>query len=81
MKYGLWDSQDNLWMGDSAGPKTYDELDIAVIAARVCDARLAWRAGRTIAREYVEAPRRLRDSLDAKMTALAALAGIESGEL
>ncbi len=84
MKYGLYDTQDHLWLGendDGTIPKLYEDYEIAVVTARVIDAQLDWEPGRTRAKEFADGPLRLRDSVDTKRTALEALEGLESGKI
>lgn len=79
-KYGLLDMVDNCWLGDETGPKLFDELWVARIAAQVADERLGYAPGRTRAIPYMEGPVRLKDQVDTKMSALEALQKLEDGD-
>lgn len=81
MLWGLLDTVDRVWMGNDAGPLTYEEEWLARTAAQVVDVRCGYPPGRTRAVEYIEGPKRLRDSVDTKMTTLDAIKGIEEGRL
>ncbi len=77
--FGLYDTKDNCWLGDDNGPTTYTDYMIARVSAQVQDVRLGQKCGRTVAKEYDPAPKRLKDTVDAKMTNLEALTAIEEG--
>ena len=81
MIYGLYDTVEHVWMGGDEGPKTFEDFMLARIAAQMIDVQLGQEPGRTKAKEYDPSPKRLRDSVDTKMTALEALDGIEKGRL
>ena len=81
MTYGLLDTVDNVWMGDSSGPAKFGDFMLARIAAQMLDVQLGQAPGRTRAVEYIEGPKRLRDTVETKLSPLAALQEIESGRL
>jgi hypothetical protein len=76
IQYGLYDTEDDVWMGDDNGPKTFTDFMHARVASEVVDVR---RPGRTKAREYDPAPKRLRDEVPTKMTTEEALRRMENG--
>jgi hypothetical protein len=68
MRYGLLDTVDRVWMGDQAGPRTYEDLGQARLAAEVCAFRLGWPVTRVRAVIY-DAPATVkRDDVDAVRT-------------
>jgi hypothetical protein len=79
MKWGVLDTQDNVWLGDETGPKTFDDEILARVAAQVTDVQMGWAPGRCRAREYHGDATQLRDTVKTKMTPHAALKAIESG--
>ena len=86
MIYGLYDTQDNVWMGDKAGPRLFDSAKdefptLARTRAMMVDAQLGQQAGRTQAREWKPAEVRLRDEKPVLRDALAALTLLEGGSL
>lgn len=78
-KYGLLDTEDGCWFGDTAGVKLLDEFWLARIAAQVIDKRLGNEPGRTRARPFIDRPLRHKDTLDTKMDTLEALKKLEDG--
>ena len=40
MKWGIYDTQDNCWMGDDAGPTSLESKDLAQAAAQILEARI-----------------------------------------
>jgi len=90
MKWGVYDTVDNVWIGDDAGPVLYDndpdkpEITgefLAKASAQIVDMRLGQPPGRCRAREWVEQSVRLRDTVDTKMSTLTALERLEGGHL
>ena len=77
--WGLLDTQDNVWMGDDDGPKTYTDYMIARVAAQMVDVQLGQHPGRTKAKEYVGGATRLRDEVKTKMGSAEALQKMEDG--
>ena len=92
VKYGIYDTQDNCWLGDENGPRLYDlELSkkmkgmpqqlAARIAAQMTEVQLGYTPGRLRAVEFKNQDSLvLKDSVDTKMTAVAALRKLENGE-
>ena len=85
MKYGLYDTKDNVWLGDEKGPFIFDTneepLGQGRIRAAICDAQFEQRIGRTEARELTRGVYTHRDSVDIKRDALTALEMLEDGKL
>lgn len=88
MIYGLYDTEDNVWLGDEKGPMLFDTNTDPLpgepgckVRAMMCDAQLKWKFGRTEAREWHPAEVRHRDSVDIKRDALTALTMLEEGRL
>lgn len=92
MRYGIYDTKDNCWMGDTKGPKIFDSVqfdgvklpeakDAADIAAQMACAQLGWPITRLRARIFDEGPLRHKDDLKTKMGSLKALERIETGYL
>ena len=79
--WGLLDTKENLWLGEgpTGGPKTYDNEDMAIIAARMTDVQLGWASGRTKAKRYDGSATKIRDNVPVKMPARTALEKLESG--
>lgn len=76
-EYGLWDGVDGCWLGDGAEPMLYDDRSMATIAARVCEKRLGWHVGRVQPLMYDGTGNTVRDTLEAKMTAVEAIEELE----
>ena len=79
MKWGVLDTKDNLWMGDTTGPKLFDDELIARVAAQLVDVRLRQQPGRTRARAYMEPATRMVDEKTPCMTTLEALKAVIRG--
>ena len=79
--WGIFDTEDRLWLGDDLGPAVFDDEKIAQVAARVADVRLRQKPGRCQAKELPENRRRFkcRDEKAAHMTVIEALRGLEEG--
>lgn len=80
-KFGIYDTADGTWLGDDSGPRLFDDEALAKIAARVLDVQMNQMPGTCVAREYDPAPKRLRESVDTKMSTLDALKALESGRV
>ena len=91
VKYGIYDTQDNCWLGDENGPRLYTLEDskklkgmpqqlAARIAAQMTAVQLGYPQTRLVAREFKQEELVLRDSVDTKMTAVEALRKLENGE-
>jgi hypothetical protein len=89
--YGIYDTQDDCWLGDDNGPRLYDRVIseklngmpqqlAARIAAQMTAVQLGYPQTRLIARVYDGSGTKLRDSVDTKMTAVEALRKLENGE-
>ena len=79
--YGIYDTVDSCWIGNSAGPLLYEDLALAKVAARITDVRLGQVPGRTRASFYGEQSVVHKDSVDAEMSAEEALGKLEDGEV
>lgn len=89
--YGIYDTQDNCWLGDESGPRLFTRAStewakgmpvnlIAKISAQVTGVQMGYAPGRLQAREFNDQNLVLRDKVDTKMTALEALKKIENGD-
>lgn len=78
-KYGVLDTVDNVWMGNTQGPVTYDDRKLAQVAAAVIAERLGWPLNRCQAVTYSRPSPKLRDTVKAKMTTLEAIRRLEAG--
>lgn len=76
-EWGVYDTVDRVWIGDDGGPKIFMDPALATIAAMVVDEQLGQTPGRTRAREYVQGPLRLRDTVPTRMGTLRALQNLE----
>jgi hypothetical protein len=90
MKWAIYDTVDNLWIGNDHGPLIYDDDPekplltgefMAKAAAQVAAMQLDYSPTRLRAREWVDTTTRLRDEVQTKMTPLQALKRIEDGHL
>lgn len=79
MPWGIFDTQDGLWLGDKQGPKSFMDENLAIVAAELADIRMKWKPGRSRARELPLGSYRWRDDVPNRMTTLEALEGKESG--
>lgn len=68
MKYGLYDTKDNCWLGDDNGPKSHDDKLVAQIAAQIMEYAVTGTdlGKRIVAKELPEDITRLKDSIDLK---------------
>jgi hypothetical protein len=89
--YGLYDTQDGCWLGDSTGPRVFTIQDsaeanglphrlLAQIAAQMVEVQLGYTPGRVRVREFTDENLQLRDEVQITMTSLEALIKLESGE-
>lgn len=89
--YGMYDTQDDCWLGDDAGPKVFTIEDsaranglphrvMAQIAAQMVEVQLGYTPGRVQVREFDVENLRLKDQVQTNMTPLEALIKLESGE-
>lgn len=87
--YGIYDTQDNCWLGDETGPKLFTREHELVklgmprqlaarIAAQMTAVQLGYTPGRLQAVEFKGQDLVHKDSVDTKMTALAALKILET---
>lgn len=60
-RFGLLDQDTDTWMGLDAGPLTYDDYDLARIAARLLAARMNWSPLRIEVKRYTKATVKLDD--------------------
>ena len=81
MKYALYDTVGDCWMGNSEGVREYDDFLIARIAAEVVDVQLGQTPGQTKAMEYTGGANKLRGEYDTKYDTLTALKRLESGRI
>ncbi len=82
MNYGLYDTQDYLWIGTNQtgdGPLTFEEYDLARLAAQTVDVQLGWAPGRTRAKEYGGGRPKVRDEVQTRMSTVEALDAMEKG--
>ena len=78
-KWGLYDTKDNCWLGDSDGPKLFDDESLAQIACRVIDVQTKTPAGRTRARIFNEGPLKKKDEVKIYRSGEDAIERLESG--
>ena len=78
--WGIFDTEDEVWIGDERGPRLFTEEDIARVAAQMTDVMLGQKPGRCRAREFGGQPVRLRDEKKTRMGPGEALDGLESGK-
>ena len=90
MKYGVFDTVDELWIGDDKGPKLFDTEDprfgadaalFAQAAAQIANTQMGWPPTRLEARPYTLQAVHLRDEVHTKMGPKAALRRLEAGGL
>ncbi len=82
MTYGIYDTQDDSWLGDDKGPKLFTEAEhgadahlLARAAAQVAETQLTGSdlGGRIVAKEYDRQATLLKDSVGTRMSAAEAL--------
>jgi hypothetical protein len=77
--WGLFDTQEKIWFGDSHGAFQYDDEDLARVAAMMVDKRLGYGFGRTRAMHLDQQANKLRDELPTLMNGEEALRRLEEG--
>lgn len=77
--YGLYDTQDDCWLGDDQGPLFYEEEDVAKVGAQVLDVRLKQAPGRTRAKPFAEESLVKKDEKETFVGAEEAIAQLEKG--
>jgi hypothetical protein len=75
LRYGILDTQDNVWIGDSHGPKLFTECWVARVAAQVFETQAFGTdlAARYKATPFPAQPVRHKDDVPVKMDTLSAL--------
>lgn len=74
-KYGLMDVRDNLWLGDDAGPRVYEDETLARAAATILTEQL----GRWIQAMPFEEAGAKRDEVIVRMSTEEAIRNIDRG--
>lgn len=77
--HGIYDTEDNVWMGDDKGPKTFTDKAMADVSCIVTRAQMDYPPGRLIVKLYPGGPARLRDKVKTKRGTLEALKRVEEG--
>lgn len=79
MAWGIFDTQDDLWIGDDNGPRVFEEEFIAKVAAQVVSDQVLGTdlVDRFQAREIEDREWRKRDEITVKRTTLESLQRIE----
>jgi len=91
VSYGIYDTQDNCWIGDETGPRLFTREDsaklkgmpqqlAAKIAAQIWGIQLDYASGRLQAVRFNETDLRMKDEVSTKMSGLEALKKLESGD-
>ena len=77
--WGIYDTQDKLWIGNDTGPLIYGDHMMARASAQITEEAMLGSdlAGRFQAREIPESVWRLRDTVDLKHSPLEAIQRIE----
>lgn len=86
MTYGIYDTQDDCWLGENetgTGPKTFDDPKVARLAAEIAAIQLGLprgeKAGRIVVRPYDGSGTVLKDEVPTKDTPLNVLRKLERG--
>lgn len=83
MTYGIYDSEDNCWLGVNAtndGPKTFEDKMLARCAAEIASIQLGYMPNRLKERLYnTPVSLRFKDEISTKMSPLEALQRKEDG--
>lgn len=82
MKLGIYDIQDDCWLGvndKGTGPKTFDDPELAEVAREVACKQLGWPYSRLVIQPFVEAVLVEKDEVPTKMTTAKALRKLEEG--
>jgi hypothetical protein len=75
--YGLYDTQDDCWMGNDQGPLLYEDEDVAKVGAQVLDVRLKQKPGRTRAKPFAKESLVKKDERETFVRAEEAIARLE----
>lgn len=64
MRWGIYDTQENLWIGDDRGPRLFSEEDVelARLAANIYDIQMGNSLGRMVEKVYIEQSLILHDT-------------------
>lgn len=62
-RWALWDTQDNLWIGNDTGPLRYDDEILGRLAAEVASGILGWEPVRITVKEYDGSATKIRDDV------------------
>ena len=81
MKYGIYDTQDNCWMGDDNGPLLYEDELFTRLAAQAMDKVLGWDLGRCRMKVYDGTGDKHKDNVERVMSTLDAIKEMEDGGL
>lgn len=96
MKYGIFDTVDNCWLGDDRGPRLFAEgdrlpngqtvpsgmqLSLARISAQITSIQMGYSSGRLEARSYDDSGDTLKDEVPTLMTPAEALKRAMGGAL
>ncbi len=77
--WGIYDTQDDSWLGDEQGPKLFEDEVLAKVSAQVTSAQLGGNPTRCRAREYDGSGTRYKGEHKTLRSAHEALKGIERG--
>lgn len=79
MRWGIYDTRDNCWIGDDAGPQVFEDHLLARISAQVMEDMLYGSdlGGRLVAKELNSNALRLKDEVPVKHSAIESLRRIE----
>lgn len=80
IRWGVWDTKDECWVGGEDGPKLFDYPDIARVAAQILGVQMGWPPKRAQSRMY-DGHGAKKDELPMPMTTAAALRKVEDGAL
>lgn len=77
--YGLYDTQDDCWIGDDNGARTIDDHMLARAMAQIVECQMLGTdlGGRIVAREIPEGPWTIKDEIPLKKSTLKAIQTIE----
>lgn len=79
MKYGVFDVKDKCWIGDDKGPRLFDDMLLARVAAEMVDVQLKTIMGRHRAKPYLVEANKLRDEVQVQVSSERALELLEGG--
>ncbi len=79
--YGVYDTQDRVWMGNEKSIALFRDKKIAEVSAALTNVQLGWDPGRCRARAYIADPKGMviKDEVLARMTPEEALKALEEG--